>query len=68
MLNNIKSNVLIDIRTVSVNKDLPQKERIIEYVRQIVDPYHFKYKDFDVTARYSESGPKFEECLKQLTA
>ena len=66
MIDNVQNRDLVDIRTITVDKNLPKQERIIEYVRQIGDPYHFKYKDIDITARYPESGPTLENCLKQL--
>lgn len=43
-LNTIVSEVgtLVDIRDVSVNKELSRDERIAEFVQQIKNPYHFK--------------------------
>ena len=35
-------NALVDIRTVSVRKELPREERVAEFVRQIGNPYKFK--------------------------
>lgn len=37
----IKAEELVDIRTVSVDMDLPKEERISEFVRQIRNPYLF---------------------------
>lgn len=41
-LNTIVSEVgtLVDIRDVSVNKELSRAERIAEFVQQIKNPYH----------------------------
>ena len=33
------TGALVDIREVSVNKELSREERITEFVRQIKDPY-----------------------------
>ncbi len=43
-MNTIVSEVgtLVDIRDVSVNKELSRDERIAEFVQQIKNPYHFK--------------------------
>ena len=38
----IKAEKLVDIRTVSVDMELPKEERISEFVRQIKNPYLFK--------------------------
>ena len=56
-------NELVDISTVSVDKTLPRDARIQEFVRQIRNPYHFKCGNFNITAKYAETGLTFEECL-----
>ena len=43
---------LVDIRSVSVNKELPREERIAEFVRQIKNPCHFRCGKFIVRATY----------------
>ena len=40
---------LVDIRTVSVSKELPKEERIAEFVRQIKNPYCFRCGDFTLS-------------------
>lgn len=57
---------LVDIRTIKIDRDLPQQNRIIEYIRQIKDPYHFKYKKFKITACFAERGPSLEDCLQRM--
>jgi len=57
---------LVDIRTVVVEPDLPKSKKILEYVRQIGDPYHYKCGKFTVTARFPEVGPSLEECLQGI--
>lgn len=61
------STALVDIRTVHVDKDLPKRERIAEFVRQIKDPYHFMCGSFTVTAVFDANGPTIEECLQGLS-
>jgi hypothetical protein len=68
MLENINTADLVDIREVEVDKTLPKRERIAEYVRQIKDPYHFKCGKFTVTAKYAENGATLEDCLQRLMA
>jgi hypothetical protein len=68
MQNDTSNTALVDIRDVSVDKNLPKQERISEYIRQIKDPYHFKCGKFTVTARFVESGPTLEDCLQRLMA
>lgn len=57
---------LVDIREITVNKNLPKEERVAEFVRQIKDPYHFKCGDFTVRARFAENGVTLEDCLQRL--
>ena len=68
MLKNIDTNELVDIRSISVDKNLTKQERIIEFIRQIKDPYRFKCGKFTVTARFAESGATLEECLQRIMA
>ena len=62
------NNILVDIRTVNVDKSLPKEARITEFVKQIKNPYKFKCGKFTVTARYSKGGPSLEDCLRRLMA
>ena len=57
---------LVDIREVSVEKDLPKEQRIESFVRQIRNPYRFRCGDFVVNASFSSSGLSLEECLKGI--
>ena len=60
------NNILVDIRTVSVDRTLPREARIAEFIRQIKNPYQFKCGKFTVTAKYAESGLTLEDCLLQM--
>jgi len=64
--NNISTGELVDIRTISVDKNLPKEERIAEYLRQIKNPYHFKCGKFTIIAKYSDNGVTLEDCLKSI--
>lgn len=60
------TSALVDIKDVSVDKNLTKEERIAEYIRQIKNPYCFKCGKFTVRAQFSESGVSLEDCLKQI--
>ena len=66
-LNTIVSEVgtLVDIRDVSVNKELSRDERIAEFVQQIKNPYHFKCGRFTVPS-FSAEGATLEECIRGI--
>ncbi|MDD4494213.1 MAG: hypothetical protein PHV32_07675 [Eubacteriales bacterium] len=61
----VNKDDLIDINTVTINTDLPIKERVKDYIRQIKNPYC--YLDHGVIVKISFSGNKnFEECLRSI--
>jgi len=64
----INSNVLVDISTVSVDRNLPKEARILEYVKQIKNPYKYKCGKFTIIERHTVGGPTFEDCLRRLMA
>ena len=57
---------LVDINDVSVDKNLPKRERIAEFVRQIKDPHHFKCGKFTIITKYADNGVSLEERLKSI--
>ena len=68
MKKDINTADLVDIRTVTVDKNLTKQERIAEFIRQIKNPYCFKCGKFTVTARFAEGGATLEECLQRIMA
>lgn len=60
------TSALVDIKDVSVDKNLTKEERIAEFIRQIKNPYCFKCGKFTIRAQFSESGVSLEDCLKQI--
>ena len=61
----IKKENLVDISTVKINKDLPVKEQMEDYIRQIKNPYC--YLDHGVIVKLTFSGNKdLEECLRSM--
>lgn len=61
-----KTDELVDIRTVVVNKELPKDERIADFIRQIKNPYLFRCGKYTVKAIFSENGQTLEDCVKSL--
>lgn len=57
---------LVDIRDVSVDKNLTREERVAEFVRQIKNPYCFRCGRFTVRAQFAENGATLEDCLKRI--
>jgi hypothetical protein len=65
---NVSKDSLVDIKDVSVDRTLPKSERIVEYVRQIKNPFCFKCGKYTIRARFAENGPSLEDCLQRLVA
>ena len=62
-----KENIeLVDISTISIDKNLPKHERIMEFIRQIKNPYRFKCGKFVVTAHFADNGITLEDCLSRI--
>ena len=59
----VKKEDLIDISTVKINTDLPVKERVEDFIRQIKNPYC--YLDHGVIVKISFAGKsKLQDCIK----
>lgn len=53
---------LVDIETVQIDKELPAGERVLDYIRQVRNPYC--YISHGVIVKISFTGSKkLEECL-----
>lgn len=63
---NNSRDTLVDIRDVSVDKELPKEERLAAFVRQIKNPYRFRCGDFVINASFAGNGITLEECLKGI--
>ena len=57
---------LVDIREISVDKDLPKEERIAAFIRQTKNPYRFRCGEFVVNACFAGNGVTLEECLQGI--
>lgn len=58
----VDKNTLVDVEDIQIRTDLPKRERIAEYIRQIKNPYC--YISHGVVVKISFSGKcTLEECL-----
>ncbi len=56
---------LVDIRDVKINTDLPQEERMKDFVKQIKNPYCYKHGKYTVKLSFDEtSGRTLQELLE----
>ena len=68
MRENIKPAGLVEISTVSVDKNLPQNQRCAEFKRQIKDMHNYQSGTLTVKAVYSNNGATLEDCLRGMMA
>lgn len=54
---------LVDIDDVRIRDDLPLDERILDYIRQIRNPYCFRCNGIAVKLSFSGKKP-LEECIR----
>lgn len=60
----VDKETLVDIKDVQINTELPERERMIDFISQIKNPYCYLSKG--VVVKISFAGKTtLEECLKQ---
>ena len=54
---------LWDIRDVKINAGLPKEERILDFIRQIGNPYCYRHGDYVVKISFTDADVTLEERL-----
>ena len=54
---------LRDIRDVKVNTDLPKRERILDFIRQIGNPYCYRHGKYVVKISFANTEVTLEDRL-----
>lgn len=62
----IRPDTLEHIENVKINMDLPVEERMMEFVRQIKNPYFFRCGKLIVQVEYSDTDKTINDCLKEF--
>ena len=57
----VDRSTLKDIRDVHINTELPKKERILDFIRQIGNPYCYRYGDYVVKVGFADTDVSLEE-------
>ena len=50
-----------DIRDVKVNTDLPKRERILDFIRQIGNPYCYRHGKYVVKVSFTDTDVTLED-------
>lgn len=61
----VDPSILVDIRDVSVNIDLPKDERMLDYLDQIKNPYCFKCGKTVVKVSFTDTRATIEDQLEK---
>ncbi len=59
----VDPDTLRDIRDVKVNVELPKKERILDFIKQIGNPYCYRHGKYVVKVSYTDTKVTLEERL-----
>lgn len=62
-LSTVDRDVLVDIRDVKVNTELPKTERALDFIRQIGNPYCYRHGRYVVKVGFSDTDVSLEERL-----
>lgn len=57
----VDREALRDIRDVEINADLPKGERILDFIRQIGNPYCYRHGDYIVKISFTDTDITLEE-------
>lgn len=57
----VERSGLKDIRDVHVNTELPKKERILDFIRQIGNPYCYRHGDYVVKVGFADTDVTLED-------
>ena len=57
---------LVDLKNIEVDGEKSREERILDYIRQVKNPYCFKVGDVAVRLAFDEGGRSFQECMEEL--
>ena len=55
---------LVDLSTIHIRQDLPQVEKILDFLEQIKNPYCFLCGDVPVRVCFTDDGPKLGQTLE----
>ena len=59
-----QNNNTTDITTISINKNLPQPQRIADFLNQIQYHYDFIYQNTTIHIQFSETNKTLQAVLK----
>ncbi len=59
-------NELVDLRSIAIDMTLPAEERRKEFLKQIKNPYLFRYGTYIVELSFKDEGKSFMDCFHEM--
>ena len=57
---------LVDLSSIEIDGEKSKQERMLDYLRQVKNPYYFKVGDVAVRLVFDEGGRSFQERMEEL--
>ena len=61
----VDRNSLVDLKNIQIDGNLSRQERLVEFIRQIRNPYCYKCGSIVIKESFSDNGKTIEDCLEQ---
>lgn len=65
-IESINRNEIDEVDNIKIDKNLPAKERIIEYIKKVKNPYILKVNDTLVKITFNNQNIECMQCLKNI--
>lgn len=57
---------LTDLLSIEIDGAKSKDERMLDYIRQVKNPYYFRVGDVAVRLVFDEGGRSFQQCMEEL--
>ena len=63
-IQNVDPDIVPDIRNITIDRDKPVLERVLDYINQIKNPYFVRCGKILVKIEYAETETTMEDCME----
>lgn len=60
----VDPNTLVDVNNIEINTKLSIEEKMTDYLRQIKNPYCYKYGDYVIQVGFVDTERTIEDCFE----
>lgn len=57
---------LTDLSSIEIDREKSKQERMMDYLRQVKNPYYFRVGDVAVRLVFDDGGRSFQQCMEEL--